>query len=66
MFGGVQSPVAGLVPPLDSVGIYRILAIDYSGDTRGQNWYCDLACMALDSTVPIAQGNRGRVLPPGT
>ena len=66
MFGGVQSPVAGLVPQLDSAGIYRILAIDYSGDTRGQNWYCDLACMALDGTVPIAQAQRNRTLPPGT
>ena len=62
----VPNPLEGLIPKLDSVGIYRILAIDYSGDTRGQNWYCDLACMALDGTVPIAQAQRNRTLPPGT
>jgi hypothetical protein len=33
------------VSPSDT---YRILQIDYTGDTRGQDWYCDIICAAMD------------------
>ena len=44
-----------LVPTLDGQGIYRILAVNHSGDSRGQPWYSDLECVALDGTVPVSQ-----------
>lgn len=28
--------------------VYRILQIDYIGDNRGDDWYCDILCAALD------------------
>jgi hypothetical protein len=30
-------------------GRYKILLMTISGDTRGNPWYCDLVCVALDS-----------------
>lgn len=33
-------------------GLYRIYVLEYSGDTRGQEWYADLIMLAVDATVP--------------
>ena len=35
-----------------SDGFYRVMSVDHNGDTRGQNWYSDLVCLAVDSTQP--------------
>lgn len=35
---------------LDADGLYKIVALDYEGDTRGNAWYCDMICVALDPT----------------
>ena len=51
-----------LLPSIAADGYYRVLAIDYSGDTRGQEWYCTLTCIGLDATVPLTQAARGRVI----
>jgi hypothetical protein len=40
-------------PRLDDDGFYRILAIDYLGDTRGGDWYADLICVGIDASAPI-------------
>ncbi len=40
-------------PRLDDDGLYRILAVDFSGDTRGGEWYADLICVGIDATAPI-------------
>lgn len=36
--------------PLDRDGVYKLLTIDYSGDTRGNDWYCDFVGIGLDVT----------------
>lgn len=36
-------------------GFYRVLSIDYEGDTRGNSWYCDLVCLAIDPSAPVDQ-----------
>jgi len=36
--------------PLDRDGVYKLLTIDYSGDTRGNDWYCDFVGISLDVT----------------
>ncbi len=57
-----------LLPGIDSStkddGFYKIIWIDYVGDTRGQEWYCDLMCLALDGSgfVPKSVANVGGVL----
>lgn len=33
-------------------GFYRLLTVEYSGDTRGNDWYCDLVCLDIDATQP--------------
>jgi hypothetical protein len=35
---------------LDADGFYRVLEITYTGDTHSTDWYCDMVCVALDST----------------
>jgi hypothetical protein len=35
--------------PTSPIGTYKIYMIEYTGDTRGQPWYCDLICLGLDS-----------------
>ena len=46
---------------IDNDGIYRILAIDYAGDTRGTEWYSDLVCTSQSNPIPLSQAQKGRV-----
>ena len=32
-------------------GLYRIYVIEYEGDTRGQKWYANLTCLAVDAST---------------
>jgi hypothetical protein len=34
-----------------AAGFYRVLVAEFMGDTRGQEWYCDLTCLAVDTTA---------------
>ena len=36
-------------------GIYRVLSIEYAGDTRGQEWYQVLVCVGVDETAPAGK-----------
>ncbi|WP_248322041.1 hypothetical protein [Caballeronia sp. Sq4a] len=35
-----------------AAGFYRVLVSEFIGDTRGQEWYCDLTCLAVDTSAP--------------
>ena len=35
-----------------SDGQYRVLTIEHSGDTRGNDWYSDIVCLDVDETAP--------------
>jgi hypothetical protein len=40
-------------------GIYRVIIVEHFGDTRGQEWYSELTCLAIDpssNTVQVATG----------
>jgi hypothetical protein len=40
------------------VGRYRILLLNYNGDTRGNPWYCDLVCIAVNKDgSPVLKDN---------
>ena len=41
-------------PSLDDDGFYKVYAVTMMGDTRGQQWYSDLICAAVDGTAPLA------------
>jgi len=32
-------------------GEYKVIKVEYNGDTRGVEWYCDIVCLAIDSTT---------------
>jgi hypothetical protein len=38
---------------LNAQGYYYVMKVDLSGDTRGNEWYSDLTCLAVDATVPL-------------
>ena len=47
-------------------GFYRVLVVEYQGDTRGDPWYCTLTCLALNpSTNPLSAVPAGGGLPQG-
>lgn len=35
-------------------GLYYVMVANHYGDTRGEDWYSDLVCLAIDATVPSA------------
>lgn len=47
------------LPRLVEDGFYRIVVVNHSGDNRGNDWYSDLICVALDDTTPPALIDRG-------
>lgn len=34
-------------------GLYYVMQGNHTGDTRGQAWYTDLLCLAIDASVPL-------------
>jgi hypothetical protein len=50
-------------PHIESDGQYKVLAVDHTGDTRGNDWYSDLACIAATQGVTQASAARGRSVP---
>lgn len=36
-------------------GIYRVYVVEYRGDTRGHEWYCELICLAVDPVTGKVQ-----------
>jgi hypothetical protein len=34
----------------DQQGLYYVMTANHTGDTRGQDWYTDLVCLAVDAT----------------
>lgn len=45
-----------LIATLDTTtdGFYRVIVVDHEGDTRGQEWYSRLICLAIDQTAAAA------------
>lgn len=37
---------------ITSDGVYRVLTIEHTGDTRGNDWYSDIVCLGVDETAP--------------
>lgn len=35
-------------------GLYRVMVVDYDGDTRGEDWYCRIIALAVNPDRPIA------------
>jgi hypothetical protein len=53
------------LPSIAADGFYKILYVDHSGDTRGNDWYSDMICLAVDGTIlPVTSGVLGVPIPP--
>jgi hypothetical protein len=50
---------------LNADGLYYVMIADHIGDTRGNEWYSDLLCLAIDASIPASyiprQGVNGDV-----
>ncbi len=53
------------VNKINDDGLYYVMIANHSGDTRGNDWYTDLICLAVDASVPTdyipRQGVNGQV-----
>lgn len=61
----VDAGATNFFPSLDDDGYYKVLSVNHAGDTRGQEWYSELICTAVDGTAPISKNVMGIVPPPG-
>jgi hypothetical protein len=52
-------PNLGYVFSTSDLNLYRVLAIDHTGDTRGQEWFTDITCIALNADLPRDQQAEG-------
>lgn len=49
---GRLEELQGYKPKLTADGFYRVYVAEFEGDTRGQPWYCDITCLAIDRSAP--------------
>lgn len=57
---GYQADLA--IPSLSQDGLYKVYLIDHTGDTRGNEWYSRITCIAADhlpENIGQAYANRG-------
>lgn len=47
-----QNLWAKRVSKLNSDGLYYVMIADHVGDTRSNEWYSDLICLAIDASIP--------------
>ncbi len=45
-YAGVQ-----FLADVSNDGLYRLYVVEHTGDTRGQEWYSDLICLAIDQAT---------------
>lgn len=45
---------AAFQPKITADGFYKVYVNEFSGDTRGQDWYNDITCLAVDMSAPAA------------
>jgi len=36
-------------------GVYRLLAVEHTGDSHGNDWYSDIVCLDVDASAPSGQ-----------
>jgi hypothetical protein len=46
--------IPGLLPKVTWDGMYRVYVCEHDGDSRGQPWYSNLTCLAIDANAPSA------------
>jgi hypothetical protein len=51
------------VAKLNADGLYYVMEANHRGDTRGEEWYTDLTCLAVDATVPPEFASKAAIAP---
>lgn len=46
-----QNEATTLYNKLDDDGLYYVMIADHNGDTRGNDWYTDITCLAIDASI---------------
>jgi len=46
-----QNETDALYNKTNDDGLYYVMIADHSGDTRGNDWYTDLTCLAIDASI---------------
>jgi hypothetical protein len=47
----VPNSPANIAPPLTADGVYQVLTMEHTGDSRGIDWYSTLVCINMDVTA---------------
>lgn len=50
-----QTAGAEFVPPIAADGMYKVLYVTHTGDTRGNEWFTDIVCYAGDNLINTSQ-----------
>jgi hypothetical protein len=50
---------------LNQQGLYYVMCANHTGDTREQNWYTDLTCLAVDASLASTDATQALFVPPG-
>jgi hypothetical protein len=52
----INIPYSGMdyAPGTDADGAYTARVVQHVGDTRGQEWYTSMICVAIDGTAPAS------------
>jgi hypothetical protein len=53
--GSKAKPKSHELTRLDPDGIYKVVAIKHSGDTRGEEWLTEVKCIALQKAIPAGR-----------
>lgn len=49
-----DNPFAGAYASIAADGFYRVIVQEFEGDSRGNPWYANLICLAIDPSAPPA------------
>ena len=52
IMAGAENARIALQNKLNTDGLYYVMIVNHSGDTRGNDWYTDTVCLAVDASVP--------------
>lgn len=56
--GGQKSKPADKPATIADDGAYKVIKVEYNGDTRGNDWYCDMIAIDVDESAPT--GNEAK------
>jgi hypothetical protein len=53
---GFPAPgVVTMYQPVTDDGFYKVIVVEHEGDTRGNPWYANMVCLAVDATASADQ-----------